>query len=71
MDKLESREIKMLSKLMKNSRKIVIKIGSNILSNEDGTINHSFIEQLCEQVSFNQRRETDSNSYFRRYDCRN
>lgn len=52
MDKLESRDTKMLSKTMKNSRKIVIKIGSNILSNEDGTINHSFIEQLCEQVSF-------------------
>ncbi len=52
MDKLESRDTKMLSKTMKNSRKIVIKIGSNILSNEDGTINHNFIEQLCEQVSF-------------------
>ncbi|MDI9476010.1 MAG: glutamate 5-kinase [Clostridiales bacterium] len=42
----------MLSETMKKSRKIVIKIGSNILSNEDGTINHDFIEQLCEQVSF-------------------
>ncbi|HZK57300.1 MAG TPA: glutamate 5-kinase [Clostridia bacterium] len=42
----------MLSGTMKKSRKIVIKIGSNILSNEDGTINHGFIEQLCEQISF-------------------
>lgn len=42
----------MLSETMKKSRKIVIKIGSNTLSNEDGTINHDFIEQLCQQVSF-------------------
>lgn len=42
----------MLSETMNKSRKIVIKIGSNILSNEDGTINHKFIEQLCEQVAF-------------------
>lgn len=42
----------MLSKVMKNSRKIVIKIGSNTLSNEDGTINHNFIEELCKQLSF-------------------
>ena len=42
----------MLSEIMKKSRKIVIKIGSQILSNEDGTINHDFIEQLCEQISF-------------------
>jgi len=42
----------MLSEVMKKSRKIVIKIGSNTLSNEDGTINHDFIEELCEQVSF-------------------
>lgn len=41
----------MLSEIMKKSRKIVIKIGSNTLSNEDGTINHSFIEKLCNQVS--------------------
>ncbi|QUH19500.1 glutamate 5-kinase [Alkaliphilus sp. B6464] len=42
----------MLSEVMKKSRKIVIKIGSNTLSNEDGTINHVFIEELCNQVSF-------------------
>lgn len=42
----------MLSEIMKKSRKIVIKIGSNTLSNEDGTINHDFTEELCEQVSY-------------------
>ncbi len=42
----------MLSETMKKSRKIVIKIGSNTLSNEDGTINHDFTEELCKQVSF-------------------
>ncbi len=42
----------MLSEVMKKSRKIVIKIGSNTLSNEDGTINHDFIEELSQQVSF-------------------
>lgn len=42
----------MLSEVMKKSRKIVIKIGSNTLSNEDGTINHDFTEELCRQVSF-------------------
>ena len=42
----------MLSEVMKKSRKIVIKIGSNTLSNNDGTINHDFIEELCEQISF-------------------
>ena len=42
----------MLSEIMRKSRKIVIKIGSHTLSNEDGTINHNFIEQLCKQISF-------------------
>lgn len=42
----------MLAETMKKSRKIVIKIGSNTLSNEDGTINHNFIEELCSQISF-------------------
>lgn len=41
----------MISELFKNSRKVVIKIGSNTLSNDDGTINHDFIEELCQQVA--------------------
>lgn len=53
MGKLENRGAnQMLSEIMKKSRKIVIKIGSNTLSNEDGTINHDFTEELCKQVSF-------------------
>lgn len=42
----------MLSKTMKESKKIVIKIGSNTLSNEDGSINQNFLEELAEQVAF-------------------
>ncbi len=42
----------MLQDVMKKSKKIVIKIGSNTLSNADGTINHDFIEALCQQVAF-------------------
>lgn len=42
----------MLAETIKKSKKIVIKIGSNTLSNEDGTINQDFIEQLCQQVAF-------------------
>ncbi len=42
----------MISEIMKKSRKIVIKIGSNTLSNENGTVNHDFLEDLCRQVSY-------------------
>lgn len=42
----------MLSEVIKKSRKIIIKIGSNTLSNDDGTMNHVFIEELCKQVCF-------------------
>lgn len=42
----------MISEAIKKSRKIVIKIGSNTLSKDNGTINHEFIDELCEQVSF-------------------
>ncbi len=52
MDKLENRGVRYVIGSNEESRKIVIKIGSNTLSNEDGTINHNFIEELCEQVSF-------------------
>ncbi|MFZ5966510.1 MAG: glutamate 5-kinase [Bacillota bacterium] len=41
----------MISNIISKSRKIVIKIGSNTLSNIDGTINISFLQKMCEQVS--------------------
>jgi len=41
----------MLSEIIQESKKIVIKIGSNTLSNEDGTINTQFIERFISQVS--------------------
>ncbi|SCZ00697.1 glutamate 5-kinase [Alkaliphilus peptidifermentans] len=41
----------MISEIIKKSKKIVIKIGSNTLSNEDGTINKEFLERLCRQVA--------------------
>lgn len=40
----------MIDSVLKNSKKIVIKIGSNTLSNEDGTINEEFLEELCLQI---------------------
>ncbi|MCC5909140.1 MAG: glutamate 5-kinase [Clostridiaceae bacterium] len=42
----------MMTDLIKNSKKIVIKIGSNTLSNNDGTINKKFLEKLSQQVSY-------------------
>ena len=40
-----------LRETIEKSRKIVIKIGSNVLSNEKGTVNkavmHSIVEQVC------------------------
>lgn len=41
----------MVSELIKNSKKIVIKIGSNTLSNDDGTINKQFMEKLSAHVN--------------------
>lgn len=41
----------MISDIIKRSKKIVIKIGSNTLSNEDGTINKEFLNKLTFQVS--------------------
>ncbi|WP_330602864.1 glutamate 5-kinase [Anaerosolibacter carboniphilus] len=35
---------------MSKSKKIVIKIGSNTLANENGTINKDFLKKLCAQV---------------------
>lgn len=40
----------MISKVLKDSKKIVIKIGSNTLSNEDGTVNRKFLNNLSQQV---------------------
>ncbi len=37
--------------IIKNSKKIVIKIGSNTLSNKDGLINEDFIKSLATQVA--------------------
>ncbi|TCO79876.1 glutamate 5-kinase [Marinisporobacter balticus] len=42
----------MLTTIMKTSRKIVVKIGSNTLANEDGTINKEFLQKLSEQVNY-------------------
>lgn len=41
----------MIADLIKKSRKIVIKIGSNTLSNDDGKINKGFMEKLSNQIS--------------------
>ncbi|MDR5658670.1 glutamate 5-kinase [Serpentinicella sp. ANB-PHB4] len=41
----------MIAELLKNSRKIVIKIGSNTLSNDDGTINKAFMQKLSDNVN--------------------
>lgn len=40
----------MIKELIKNSRKIVIKIGSNTLANEDGTICREFLKNLGEDI---------------------
>jgi glutamate 5-kinase len=42
----------MIAQLIKESKKIVIKIGSNTLSNEDGTINKLFLQELSRQICF-------------------
>ncbi|GAB6088157.1 glutamate 5-kinase [Alkaliphilus crotonatoxidans] len=41
---------RVIESVIKNSKKIVIKIGSNTLSNADGTVNDEFLEELCEQI---------------------
>lgn len=42
----------MIQKLLKRARKIVIKIGSNTLAKEDGTINYAFICDFAAQCAF-------------------
>lgn len=41
----------MITQLIKDARKIVIKIGSNSLAKEDGTINPSFMKEFAEQCA--------------------
>jgi len=41
----------MISDIMKKSKKIVIKIGSNTLSNDDGTINKEFMDRLSSHIN--------------------
>jgi len=41
----------MLQQVLKDSRKVVIKIGSNTLSREDGTINREFFKDLAAQIA--------------------
>lgn len=40
-----------IQKLLKNSRKIVLKVGSNVLSLDNGTVNKDVLRQLVEQVA--------------------
>ncbi|MDA3957314.1 glutamate 5-kinase [Oceanispirochaeta sp.] len=41
----------MLQDVLKNSRKVVVKIGSNTLSREDGTLNRDFFKDLAGQIN--------------------
>ncbi len=40
----------MISEIIKNSRKIVIKIGSNTLSNDEGQINETLLQNIGKQI---------------------
>ena len=42
----------MISDLLKNSKKIVIKIGSNTIANQDGSICKDFLQNLSKQIQF-------------------
>jgi len=41
----------MLQEVLKNSRKVVVKIGSNTLSRDDGTLNRDFFKDLADQIN--------------------
>lgn len=41
----------MLQEVLNNSRKVVLKIGSNTLSREDGTLNRDFFKDLASQIN--------------------
>jgi glutamate 5-kinase len=40
----------MISEILSNSKKIVVKVGTNTLSNSDGTINREKLQMLCRQI---------------------
>ena len=40
-----------ISEVLKDSKKIVVKIGSNVLSNNDGAVNKEIMHNIVEQVS--------------------
>lgn len=42
----------MISNILQNSKKVVIKIGSSTIANDDGTVNHSFLKNFAEGISF-------------------
>lgn len=42
----------MIKDILQKAHKIVIKIGSNTLSKEDGSINHEFLEDLVQEIVF-------------------
>ena len=46
----------MIHQVLKDSKKVVIKIGSNTLSNKNGTINKEFFKDLAAQISELQKR---------------
>lgn len=41
----------MLQKVLNNSKKVVLKIGSNTLSRDDGTLNRDFFKDLASQIN--------------------
>jgi len=41
----------MISKLINDARKIIIKIGSNTLAGKDGKINFAFLDELADQIA--------------------
>lgn len=43
--------MKLISEVLANSRKIVIKIGSNVLSDENGVVNRDTIHNIVEQIN--------------------
>jgi glutamate 5-kinase len=40
-----------IKEIIADSRKIVVKVGSNTLAKDDGTVNHGFLEEFAEQAA--------------------